>query len=61
MATPAHGPKTGKDGQETGKEKGHAVGRGLGWLGIRAFRRASWQVLECRNRGLISHKLPISL
>jgi len=28
MDAPAHGPKTGKDGRETGKEKAHAVKRG---------------------------------
>ena len=37
MAAPSNGRKTGKDGQGTGKEKGHAVGRGLGWLGVIAF------------------------
>jgi hypothetical protein len=28
MAAPAHGPKTGKDGRETGKEKPRAAMRG---------------------------------
>ena len=37
MGAPTHGPKTGKDGQETGKEKGHAVRRGLGWLVLERF------------------------
>ena len=36
MGAPTNGPKTGKDGQGTGKEKGHAVRRGLGWLDVMA-------------------------
>ena len=36
MATPTHGPKTAQDGRGRGKEKGHAVRRGLGWLGVMA-------------------------
>jgi hypothetical protein len=31
MAAPAHGPKTGKDGRETGKEKAAQSVRGLDW------------------------------
>ena len=43
MATPSNGPKTGKDGRETGKEKGHALRRGLGWLVL--DRASRWLVV----------------
>ena len=46
MATLTHGPKTGKDGQETGKEKPHAVGRGA-WLAWRyGVRFGGWWLVS---------------
>ena len=43
MGAPSNGPKTGKDGRGRGKEKGHAVRRGLGWLVL--DRAARWLVI----------------
>ncbi len=41
MAMPSNGPKTGKDGRETGKEKPHAATRGAWLVGVIALRPLS--------------------
>jgi hypothetical protein len=63
MGAPAHGPKTGKDGRETGKEKAALCGRGLCWLGV---IRSSWEVFPLsandaasqRHRPVLVFRIP---